>query len=187
MPPHIPTLGDIIAQRVARRDLLKGLLATTAIAAIAPPAFGRSEEGSGFNFNEIAHGVDETHHVAKGHRADILLRWGDPIIAGAPEFDPRKQTAETQSKQFGYNNDYIGFVPIDGNRGLLCVNHEYTVPEVMFPGIKEKQSSREVNFAAMTKELVDIEMAAHGCSIVEIQKAGADGRWSVVPGSKYNR
>jgi secreted PhoX family phosphatase len=181
-----PTLGDVIAQRVARRDLLKGLLATTAVAALAPPAFGESEEVPAFNFDEIAHGVDETHHVAPGHRADILLRWGDPIAAGAPDFDPRKQTAAAQSKQFGYNNDYIGFVPLGEKRGLLCVNHEYTVPEAMFPGITQRQSAKEVNFAAMTKELVEIEMAAHGCSVVEIRK-GADGRWSWVPGSEYNR
>ena len=189
-----PTLGDIIARRLARRDLLQGLLATAAVVAIAPPAPGASQgasqgasrEAPGFDFEEIAHGIDETHHVAKGHRADILLRWGDPIVAGAPEFDPASQTAAAQSKQFGYNNDYVGFAPIDANRGLLCVNHEYTVPEIMFPGITERQRAKEVNFAAMTKDLVDIEMAAHGCSIVEIQK-GADGRWFWVPGSKYNR
>src|SRR5215218_2862988 len=125
MPKHNPTLGDVIAQRVARRELLKGMLATTAIAALAPPAFGGSEEIPPFNFPEIAHGVDETHHVAGGHRADILLRWGDPIVGGAPDFDPREQTAAAQSKQFGYNNDYVGFVPLGGDRGLLCVNHEY--------------------------------------------------------------
>ncbi|MGD9614884.1 MAG: PhoX family phosphatase [Alphaproteobacteria bacterium] len=181
-----PTLGDIIARRVARRDLLKGLLATAATAAIAPPVFAGSEEIPVFNFDEIAHGIDETHHVAAGHRVDILLRWGDPIVAGAPEFDPLRQTAAAQSKQFGYNNDYVGFAPIDDNRGLLCVNHEYTAPEVMFPGIKQRQRAKDVNFAAMTRELVEIEMAAHGCSIVEIEK-GADGRWSWVPGSRYNR
>ncbi len=187
MPQRNPTLGDVIAQRLARRDLLKGLLATAAIAAVAPPALGGAEEAPAFNFEEIAHGVDETHHVAPGHRADILLRWGDPIVAGAPDFDPQEQTAAAQSKQFGYNNDYVGFVAARRNdRGLLCVNHEYTVPEVMFSGIKEKQSAKEVNFAAMRKELVDIEMAAHGCSVVEIQKS-ADGKWSWVPGSKYNR
>jgi secreted PhoX family phosphatase len=181
-----PTLGDVIAQRIARRDLLKGLLATTAVAVLAPPAFAGSEELPAFDFAEITHGVDETHHIAAGHRADVLLRWGDPIVAGAPNFDPRQQSAAAQSKQFGYNNDYVGFVALGADRGLLCVNHEYTVPEVMFPGITEKQSSKDVNFAAMTRELVEIEMAAHGCSIVEIRKK-ADGRWSWVPASAYNR
>ncbi len=51
MPRHNPTLGDVIAQRLARRDLLKGLLATAAIAAVAPPAFGGSEEAPAFNFD----------------------------------------------------------------------------------------------------------------------------------------
>lgn len=179
MPHNNPTLGDIIARRIGRRDLMQGLLATVAVMAVVPPALGASEEGSRFSFEEIAHGVDETHHAAKGHRADVLLRWGDPIVAGAPEFDPAKQSAAAQAKQFGYNNDYVGFAPIDATRGLLCVNHEYTVPEVMFPEVKERQRAKEINFASMTKELVDIEMAAHGCSVVEIQK-GADGRWSWV-------
>ena len=47
-----------------------------------------------------------------------------------------QQSAAAQSKQFGYNNDYIAFFPLDGERqrGLLCINHEYTNEEVMFPG-----------------------------------------------------
>ena len=119
------------------------MLATTALAALSGPVVaGTAEEGRS-NFEEITHGVDETHHVAKGHRADILIRWGDPIVAGAPEFDPAKQSAAAQSMQFGYNNDYVGFVPIDATRGLLCVNHEYTLPEVMFPGIRRKQGAKD--------------------------------------------
>ena len=100
-----PTLGDIVARRLGRRDLLKGLLASTAVAAIAPRAHGAIAELPGFDFEEIAHGVDETHHVAKGHRADILIRWGDPVVSGAPAFDPAAQSAAAQAKQFGYNNE----------------------------------------------------------------------------------
>ena len=46
----------------------------------------------------------------------------------APEFDPANQTPEAQARQFGYNNDYVGYIPIDGSaeHGLLVVNHEYT-------------------------------------------------------------
>ena len=83
MLPDNPTIGDMIALRFGRRDLLRGMLATSAVAAIAPLALAANAEESRFSFDEIAHGVDDKHHVAKGYRADILLRWGDPIVAGA--------------------------------------------------------------------------------------------------------
>jgi uncharacterized protein len=53
------------------------------------------------------------------------------------------QSAAAQLKQFGYNNDYVAFFPLDdsGKRGLLCVNHEYTNEEVMFPGISMRQDT----------------------------------------------
>ena len=94
-------------------------------------------------------------------------------------------TAAAQLKQFGYNNDYVGFVPLneDGSRGLLCVNHEYTNEEVMFPGLGRQD---KVHFKGMTPELIDIEMAAHGGSVVEIARDDA-GKWQVVRDGKMNR
>ena len=65
------------------------------------------------------------------------------------------------------------------------VNHEYTNEEIMFPGLSGAQDTKEAGFAQMTQELADIEMAAHGGSVLEIRKV--DGRWQVVPDSKYNR
>ena len=184
------TIGDVIARRYGRRDILKGALAVSATTAIfgttaltAPGRASAMGAESRYNFEEIQWGVDETHHVADGYSADILLRWGDPITADAPEFDPMNQTAEAQKLQFGYNNDYVGFVQLEEGRGLLCVNHEYTNEEVMFPGIGRQDRADFVN---MTEELVNIEMAAHGGSIVEIVK-GDDGKWSYVRDSEYNR
>ena len=66
---------------------------------------------------------------------------------------------------------------------MLCVNHEYTNEELMFPGIKRQD--RDLQFADMTKEMVEVEMAAHGGSVIEVSKAG--GKWEVVLDSKYNR
>jgi secreted PhoX family phosphatase len=178
-----PTLGDVVAQRFGRRDLMKGLLATAAMAAILPPFRGlASGTAPSLTFAEVPSGIDETHHVASGYDADILIRWGDPVLPDAPVFDPRNQSVAAQQKQFGYNNDYLGYVALGLDRALLCVNHEYTNPDVMFPGLVWQPP---VKFRDMTKNLVDIEMAAHGASVIEIRKIS--GKWQVVPDSRYAR
>jgi uncharacterized protein len=189
-PPDRETIGDVIARRYSRREMMRGTLGVAAATALFGPALlaGRAAEAVGaldrFDFEEIAAGVDETHHVAEGYRADILLRWGDPLFADSPPFEPLEQNAAAQLKQFGYNNDYIAFFPLDdsGTRGLLCVNHEYTNEEIMFPDLVRQDT---ICFPDMTAELVEIEMAAHGVSIVEI--AREDGSWRPVLDSKYNR
>jgi uncharacterized protein len=193
-----PTLGDVIATRFARRDILRGALAVTAITAtVSPLVLALTQDAAAqpatsgnttpsFNFKEIAAGSDAYHHVAEGYDADVLIRWGDKVLPGAADFDPLNQSAATQARQFGYNNDYLGYIPLDGSRrGLLVVNHEYTNEELMFPGIG-RQDTKATAFAKMTKELADIEIMAHGGSVLEIAR-GADGKWAVVPNSKYVR
>jgi secreted PhoX family phosphatase len=186
------TIGDVINARYGRRGVLRGMLgvtATTALfgtSALVAPGQARAETSkSRYAFDELTWGNDETHHVADGYDAKILLRWGDPILADAPEFDVMNQTAAAQLGQFGYNNDYVGFVALndEGSRGLLCVNHEYTNEEVMFPGLGRQDRAQ---FSGMTPALIDIEMAAHGGSVVEIAKDGA-GAWQVVRDGKMNR
>jgi secreted PhoX family phosphatase len=187
------TMGEVIAARFNRRDLLRGSLAVAAISAtLGRGALAANEQpakrgqASSFDFKEIEAGVDHTHHVAEGYDAQVLLRWGDPLFPGAPEFDPASQTAEKQSRQFGYNTDFVGYIPIDGSgdHGLLVVNHEYTNEELMFPGVGI-QDVKDVNFSKMTRDLVDIEMAAHGGAVVEIRRR--NGRWEVVKDSRYTR
>ncbi|MFT7559203.1 MAG: secreted PhoX family phosphatase [Flavobacteriales bacterium] len=133
-------------------------------------------------FTELPHGLDHTVAVAEGYNADVLLRWGDPIFEGLQDFDPLSQTAEQQRQRFGYNNDFVGFIPLplgsdSSTRGLLAVNHEYTNSELMFP--LENKGGR------ISKEQVDIEIAAHGLSVVEIYKQG--DKWQVDLTSPYNR
>lgn len=188
------TMGEIISKRFSRRNFLQGSLAVSAIAAtVSPVALMSADEaraagkaGSAFNFNEIEAGVDAKHHVAEGYNADVLLRWGDAVLPGAPAFDPTKQTAEAQAKQFGYNNDYVGFIPLEGSstHGLLVVNHEYTNPHLMFPGLV-KVVDGKIKQGKLSREQVDVEMAAHGGTIVEIRKES--GKWQVVADGKLNR
>lgn len=186
-----PGFEEVVNLRFGRRDALRGALAAAALAALPPvfrPAPAKAETGAGaspapFSFTEISRGVDGAHHVAPGYAADVFLRWGDPITPAAPPFDPRRQTAAAQELQFGYNCDYIGFVPLGADRGLLCVNHEYTIPRLMFPGLLNADGS--FNMAAYTPQMADIELAAHGVSVVEVKRRGAG--WEVVPDSMRNR
>ncbi|MGM0785656.1 MAG: PhoX family protein [Pseudomonadota bacterium] len=183
-------IGEIIERRFSRRGFLKGVgsagLGVAAIGALHPlSAAIAAETHDRFAFEEIVHGVDTTHHVAAGHDAEVLIRWGDPLFDDAPEFDPRRQSADAQERQFGYNNDYVGFVPLEGrfDHGLLVVNHEYTNEELMFPGLPGPQD--EHDFSGITAEMVEIEKAAHGLSVVEILREG--GRWRYRRDSRYNR
>src|SRR5690606_39551644 len=111
---------------------LRGALGATAISALSTAGLSvlggaRPAQAAGMraSFAEISHSVDETPHVAPGYDADILIRWGGPVVPGAPSFDPARLTAEAQEKLFGYNNDFIGFVALatgsdNPDHGLLC-------------------------------------------------------------------
>jgi secreted PhoX family phosphatase len=189
-----PTLGDVIAARLQRRDVLKGALGIAAITATMGPlaiaAAGNARaNATRFAFSEVEAGVDPMHHVAEGYDADVLIRWGDPVLPGAPAFDPQHQSPAAQKLQFGYNNDYLGYLPMRGaanpsQRGLLVVNHEYTNEELMFPGLG-RQDTKAAAFGKMTQEIADIEMAAHGGSVLEVKRD--NGKWSVVPSSQFAR
>ena len=189
-PGGAPTLTEIAAARLSRRAIMKGALASTALGTLAMPAGVGAEasEPGGFDFTEISHGVDETHHVAPDHEAQVLLRWGDPVLGEAPAFDPLRQSAAAQATQFGYNNDFLAYFPLPrgsgaADHGLLCVNHEYTNEEMMFAG---KGGRDRWPFDDVSTKQVAVEMAAHGGSIVEIRRKGG-GRWETVTDGPYNR
>lgn len=191
-PTKTPTMGEIIAARFSRRGFLKGSMAVTAIAAtVSPIALLSATEAhaqgtSAFDFPEVPAGVDADHHVAQGYDADVLLRWGDKVFADAPDFDPLNQSEAAQERQFGYNNDFVGFIPLDGadDHGLLVVNHEYTNEHLMFPGIVTIADG-EIEVAEADETRVNIEMAAHGGTVIEIRKV--DGKWQPVLDGALNR
>ncbi len=201
-PAGAPTFGDVVAARFHRRDLMKGVLGVGAITAALGPAALASRTAAAqaadatpsFGFRELSSTPTERAEVAEGYAADVLIRWGDGVLADAPAFDPRSQSGTAQARQFGYNNDYLGYFPVPGasdpsRHGLLCINHEYTNEELMFPGLGRQDAGgplgRARAFSGMTPELVAIEMMAHGGSVIEVRREG--GRWQVVAGSRYAR
>lgn len=190
-PSSEPTIGELIGRRLGRRDALRGLLGAGAVASVGYATVGGSALAqpvgpSSLTFEEVPHGLDKTQHVPTGYEAQVVIRWGDPVLADAPAFDPGTLTAAAQEKQFGYNCDFIGLHALPagstaGDRFLMVVNHEYTDPGLMFAGLG---SGRDVNLK-VTREQAEVEMAAHGGAVIEI--ARENGRWAVVPNSKYAR
>jgi len=188
-PTSNPSIGALIAARMSRRGFGLGVLSAAAAAATPDDWMARAADLAGavprFDFEEAQAGSDQTHHVSAGYDAQVLIRWGDPVLSGAPEFTPATASADAQMKQFGYNNDFIGYVPLEGrsDHGLLVVNHEYTIEELMFPGIGRREKA--ARFAACTPHQVATEMAAHGGSVIEVKRR--DGTWQVVADSRYAR
>ncbi len=121
--------------------------------------------------------------MADGYASRLLISWGDPLTADAPAFDFGRQTPAAQTRQFGYNNDFVAYFPLLGGargstRGLLAVNHEYTNPELMFRGYDADRP---------TRRQVDVEMMAHGMTIVEVGRERAGGPAAYRRRPRYNR
>ena len=186
------TFAAVLARRLDRRGLAKGAGALGIAAAtmritgprLAPVAAAAQSARVGeLGFTPIALDTGPDPIVAEGSKITPFLRWGDPLFADSPPFDVAEQSAIAQARQFGYNPDWIGFLPLpegsdSSDHGLLVVNHEYTNPELMFPGYLVPNpaftaaggETEEPEFLeAPTKDHVDIELAAQGLSVVEIQ------------------
>jgi len=122
-----------------------------------------AEPSPGMKFDSVAPNSEDTLVVADGYEQGVVISWGDPILPDAPKFDVTKQSGAAQRGQFGFNNDFAGLMPIDGqdNRFLLVTNFEYVTPQFMFPGFKAD---------APTREQFDIEVAAIGMGVVEVER-----------------
>lgn len=191
-------LQDIMARRISRRGLLRASAAVSAgaVAAVSgmdrvlqidglaevPTAAAALPGGINFQPIQVAPVDSPQPTVAEGYAWAPLVRWGDPIHGNAPAFDPLIQSRERQELQVGYNNDYIGYHPlpfhdVTSTRGLLWINHEYTNGELMWadytPGFP-------------TREQADVELAAHGGSVLEVERL-AGGELRVNRNSPYNR
>ena len=116
--------------------------------------------------------------VPEGFTWQPVIRWGDPIFNDAPDFDLGNQTAAAQARQFGYNNDYTDILELPGSKGrraVLFANHEYTNETIMFPASMPAADVRKVG------------AAAHGLTVVELERKNKNEPWSYVKGAKLNR
>nr|MCU0888867.1 DUF839 domain-containing protein [Rubritepida sp.] len=184
------SIGEIIERRFSRRGALLAAIGTVAATEAAAQGRGPTPMRGGpstTTFPELRQQLAQTDAVAADHESHVVIRWGDPVLPDAPPFDPANVTAAAQAMQFGYNNDFIAVLPMApgaplGTRGLLWANHEYTNTNLMFPGLGP--NPREAR-ARITPAQVAVEIAAHGGSLVEIERV--DGRWRPVAAPRLNR
>ncbi|WP_373317665.1 PhoX family protein [Planotetraspora silvatica] len=189
-----PYFGDILSGTFSRRGALRAgalgtLVATVGVTGAAVPAAADSGRGSssghgyrdGLGFTPVAPNSADALTVAAGYVSSVVVRWGDPVLPDAPTFDFDRQTAAAQAKQFGYNCDFVTFFPLGRDRGLLWVNHEYTDENLMFRGWTTGDTA--------PLEQIKIGLAAHGGSIVEVERVGHSGQWKLVTRGRrrYNR
>lgn len=188
------TFEEILQRRLTRRGMLKAGVVASAVVALRPglgsfdasvaQAAGVTEQAArdGLTFTPIPPDTSDQLTVAEGYRTQVLIGWGDSLFAGTPSMDLGRQSAALQEKQFGFNCDFVAYLPLplgsnNPAEGLLWVNHEYTDGAMMFPGYDAKNP---------TREQVDVELAAHGASVVHVRRQ-QDGTWMAEQDSPYNR
>jgi len=192
-----PYLPDMIATAVSRRGVFKagvlgalvigtGSVASAAVpeAPATVPTTGHTRGDGSLRFFPVPPNTLDTVVVPNGYDHRVVIQWGDEVVPGAPRFDINRQPARAQQQQFGYNNDFVAVLPLDRHfeRALLVVNHEYTNENLMFPDFTSLEN--------MSIEQIRIAMAAHGMSVVELERADRDSPEWVVKrrgDRRYNR
>ncbi|WP_434592831.1 PhoX family protein [Streptomyces sp. A5-4] len=198
--------GDVIAGALSRRSMMRAAAVVTVAGAAgsalvagpgAPQAtaaglaedgerakgaarHGKSDGARGLRFAPVAPNTADAVTVPVGYAQSVVIRWGEPILRGAPAFDADKQSAKAQAGQFGYNNDFLSLLPLKGEHGrqVLVANHEYTDEILMFKGYDP---------AKPTREQVETAWAAHGLSVVVVQEERGSGKLTPVTRHHLNR
>nr|WP_258404954.1 PhoX family phosphatase [Streptomyces sp. FR1] len=185
-----PYFGDIVHRALSRRGVLKssavlalasaaGAAQTSTAAAATRPAGDHLPRG--LRFESVPPNTADAVTIPPGYAQQTVIRWGDPVLHGAPRFDARRQSAQAQALQFGYNCDYMALLDLPGHRHgekLLVVNHEYTNEEIMFYGYDP---------AHPTREQVETAWAAHGLTVLVVRADRHSGRLWPVTGDVLNR
>jgi uncharacterized protein len=178
---QVPEFTQMVEQSLSRRRFLGGAAALGAVAFFSASPVSRAIAAATgrsplLGFDAVPTSTADTFVVPPGYQAERLISWGDPLFSNVASFiNGGGNTAADQLGQFGDNNDGMSFFPLDDSTALLAINNEYCNYELMFSH-QGKQ---------MTAEDVKKAQAAHGVSVITLQKQ-ADG-WRFEKDGKYNR
>lgn len=101
--------------------------------------------------------------LTDGLQYEVLIRWGDPI---------------SKDQHFGYDNDYIAFLPTSSSEGLLWVNHESINPLFISGYVPDRKMARH-------RDQIKKEMYYVGGSLFKVKKSW--GTWEVVQSPSNRR
>ena len=195
---EVETFEDLLNRRLSRRQLLKGSLSVAIGTIFSESLFAddssqnKAHKTSASLFDTLQFKpippsmLKDTVEVPEGYTASVLYPWGEPIKNGVAAFkQDASNTAAEQALQSGMHHDGMHFFPLpkdsdNPDHGLLAVNHEYIDSTLL-----HTDGGFQDNPETFTQEKINKEIAAHGASIIEIQKQ--DGKWSINKDSKYAR
>ena len=173
-------VSSVIATAVRRRSVLGGAAAFGAGALVLSGAAGPAA-ASGVAARPRAADAGPLHRPLDPGRPQ-RARHGDgarrlphppgrglgrPGAARRPGLRPYRQTPESAAMQFGYNNDYVGVLPLDRR----------SRPAGGQPRVHQRGADVPAGHATTAPPIKRIAMASHGLSVVEIQRAGGAGSW----------
>jgi len=203
IPPPGTAFADLLTQRLSRRRFLEAGAALTPFAlgggALLQSGDVRADGSSALTFKPIAASNADQILLPPGYTYDVVAKWGDSMFSKVPDLDANRlasgalfepNAATLQRSWFGQNCDAIHFFPLDarGDRGILCVNNEYTDEALMYPGHPGFSGAVRGEGRAYVRkhpETVNVSIAATGVTVVEI--ARERGRWKMVKDSRFNR
>ena len=121
--------------------------------------------------------------VPPGYTAVANFKSGEPITGTYPPYKADgSNTGAEQEQQIGQHHDGMHYFTLPGfdpnRRGILALNHEYIEQRFLFRAGTVFTGNRPADD-------VRKEIAAHGVSMIEIEKL-ANGQWAIVRGP-YNR
>ncbi|MEM9602083.1 MAG: PhoX family phosphatase [Pseudomonadota bacterium] len=177
--PNETDFDRIVDRALTRRDLMKGIMVFGGVAALGSTLVPTATHAAtnGFAFDAVSMSTDDSVAVPRGYRAQVMVRWGDPLWSDVPEFDhATRGTGASQARAFGDNNDGMEVYSV-GDKTILIVNNEYTNKRIIW-------GNHDDGKAASDDDILK-GMNAHGLTVTEIVET--DGVWGIVKDSPFNR
>ncbi|PRY70875.1 PhoX family protein [Halomonas ventosae] len=196
--------SSVLAKHVSRRDMMRGGLGLAAMSvmgfgaagALAAPAARTGMKGSSapgkkpltLAFESIRGEKRDSVVVPAGYTAQVLIPWGARLTSDVPEWhEDLEITPDIQANSLGMHHDGMYHFPL--NKGsesrefLLAINHEYIDQGALWAPRGGPTNALEGQRPA---DEVRTEINAHGVAVVHVKKQ-ADGRWTHMVDSPYNR